>query len=66
MVPNDERIFVRRVDAQLRWEDATVGILDSVIGILGSKTSGAWSSSRPVQQIDAMLASTASGGDWVD
>ena len=43
-----------------------MGILDSVIGILGSKTSGASSSSRPVQQIDAMLAHSSYGGSSVD
>ena len=39
-----------------------MGILDSVIGMLGDKTSGASSSSALVEQIGAMLASNTAGG----
>lgn len=39
-----------------------MGILDSVIGMLGDKTSGASSSSALVEQIGAMLASNSAGG----
>jgi uncharacterized protein YidB (DUF937 family) len=39
-----------------------MGILDSVIGMLGDKTSGASSSGALVEQIGAMLASNSAGG----
>ena len=39
-----------------------MGILDSVIGILGDKTSGSPSSNVLVQQISAMIAGGAAGG----
>jgi len=39
-----------------------MGILDSVIGMLGDKTSGSSSSNALVEQIGAMIASSGSGG----
>jgi len=59
---NDQFVFLERVDAKLHEKDRAIGIFANVIGMLGDKTSGAPSSSVLVQQISAMLASSASGG----